>query len=189
MDTISLTSSPLVSPAIHTFTIGSSFTKSHHSVLPSVLAHPSTVSLPSTGSANLDDNKSDRSSSHKRHHGHLARLGSSSDSIVLLEDLKTALHNSDIGDCWSDMAGVLLWIGLTAGAASARHKAKVLRNWFVALVMRTSMVLCFEHPEAIHAAYLRMANIVEALSDGGRSRFELHDTKGADMPAKRRRAN
>ncbi|KAF2266825.1 hypothetical protein CC78DRAFT_531269 [Lojkania enalia] len=78
---------------------------------------------------------------------------------ALLADLKTAIENSDLSDAWKNMAGVLLWIGLVIGAAS-RKSDGALRKWFSALSVRCSILLCFEHPEAIHATLLRMCELV-----------------------------
>ncbi|CAI9631625.1 unnamed protein product [Alternaria burnsii] len=80
-----------------------------------------------------------------------------------LQELVDALEKSDMSNCWDYMAGVLLWIALTAGAASSKSDHKVLRRYFSALAIRVSMFLCFEHPEALHATLLRMANILKAL--------------------------
>ncbi|KAJ4353419.1 uncharacterized protein N0V89_005148 [Didymosphaeria variabile] len=80
----------------------------------------------------------------------------SNPTTSLLKHLKTALEHSNLSDCWADMAGVLLWVALTAGAASRRNESKVLKKWFRALAVRVSIVLCFEHPEAMHASMLRM---------------------------------
>jgi len=88
------------------------------------------------------------------------------------------------------MAGVLLWVGLIAGAAShklatstdssssSKHKSfleeKILKKWFAALTIRCSIVLCFEHPEGIHASLGRMGEVIEGLnqrsSEGGKRR-------------------
>ncbi|KAF2120439.1 hypothetical protein BDV96DRAFT_485209 [Lophiotrema nucula] len=84
---------------------------------------------------------------------------------ALLANLKTALDNSDLSDVWNDMAGVLFWISLVVGAAS-RKSDKVLKKWFSALAIRCSIVLCFEHPEAIHSTLLRMTEFVEAAGYG-----------------------
>ncbi|KAF2025688.1 hypothetical protein EK21DRAFT_93008 [Setomelanomma holmii] len=80
-----------------------------------------------------------------------------------LQTLKEALEQSDLSDCWGNMAGVLLWISLTAGAAS-RNSAKSLQKFFSALTVRVSFMLCFEHPEALHSTLLRMSELVEALN-------------------------
>ncbi|KAF2471954.1 uncharacterized protein BDR25DRAFT_284279 [Lindgomyces ingoldianus] len=81
---------------------------------------------------------------------------------ALLISLKTAIDSSDLSDCWSDMAGVLLWIGLVAGATS--HKSdKVVKKWFSALAVRCSIVLCFEHPEAVHCTLLKMGEVIEGV--------------------------
>ncbi|KAF2735487.1 hypothetical protein EJ04DRAFT_195372 [Polyplosphaeria fusca] len=81
---------------------------------------------------------------------------------ALLRHLRTALNNSDLSDAWNDMAGVLLWIALVAGAAS-RKSDRVLKNWFSALTVRCSILLCFEHPEPIHATMLRMSEFMECV--------------------------
>lgn len=81
---------------------------------------------------------------------------------AVLTNLRTAIDNSDMSDCWSDMAGVLFWIGLVAGAAS-RKSEKVLKKWFSALAVRCSIMLCFEHPKPVHATLLQMGEIVESL--------------------------
>jgi hypothetical protein len=85
-------------------------------------------------------------------------------SVDLLRSLKNALENSNLSDCWNDMAGVLLWIGLMAGAASRNIEDLVLKKYFSATAMRAAFMLFFEHPEAIHATVLRMHAIIEGLS-------------------------
>lgn len=82
----------------------------------------------------------------------------------VLQDLKFAMGRSDMSECWSDMAGVLLWVALTVGAASSKSDSIVLKKWFAALAMRISMRLCFEHADAIQSTYQQMALIVEGLS-------------------------
>jgi hypothetical protein len=62
------------------------------------------------------------------------------------------------------MAGVLLWIGLVIGAASNQNRDKILRRYFSATTIRACIILCFEHPEAIHSTMLKMTQIVEVLS-------------------------
>jgi hypothetical protein len=84
---------------------------------------------------------------------------------TVLSNLKLAIQNSNISDCWNDMAGVLLWIALVVGAAS-RRSDKVLKKWFAALAIRCSILLCFEHPEPVHATLGRMSEIVEGLEVG-----------------------
>ncbi|KAE8842432.1 hypothetical protein HRS9139_01729 [Pyrenophora teres f. teres] len=85
----------------------------------------------------------------------------------ILNDLKEALERSNLSECWSDMAGVLLWIGLVMGAASNKHDDKILRRYFSTMTMRACVMLCFEHPEAMHATMLRMSEVVEALGQRG----------------------
>lgn len=85
------------------------------------------------------------------------------DPDFLLNDLKAVLDNSNMSECWQDMAGVLLWIGLTFGAASYKSEDMVLRRWYSGLSMRASILLCFEHPEAISATMLKMGQLIAAL--------------------------
>ncbi|KAH9867443.1 hypothetical protein IAQ61_008037 [Plenodomus lingam] len=115
-------------------------------------------------------------STHSNHQSHSSSSSSGGNSFysapetttfedtVVLRDLKEALEKSNLSDCWSDMAGVLLWIGLTVGAASRRSSSKVLSRYFAAIAMRASIMLCFDHPEAVHATLLQMTEIVETLS-------------------------
>lgn len=80
-----------------------------------------------------------------------------------LTNLKQVICDSNMSDCWQNMGGVFMWIGLTVGAASRNHRNNVLKNWCSALAMRASVILCFEHPEAIHATMLKMGEVIEAL--------------------------
>lgn len=86
---------------------------------------------------------------------------------ALLTNIKKAIEKSDFSDCWSDMAGVLLWVGLVVGAAS-RKSDKVLKKWYSALAVRCSILLCFEHPKSVQATLLRMSEIVENLGFTGK---------------------
>ncbi|EUC37621.1 hypothetical protein COCCADRAFT_22804 [Bipolaris zeicola 26-R-13] len=83
--------------------------------------------------------------------------------FTTLSEVREALEKSNLSDCWGDMAGVLLWIGLVMGAASYHEKDKVLRRYFSALTIRACIMLCFEHPEAMHATMLKMTAVVDAL--------------------------
>jgi hypothetical protein len=93
-------------------------------------------------------------------------------SVALLRSLKNALEHTNLSECWSDMTGVLLWIGLVAGAASRNIEDVPLKRYFSATAMRAAFRLCFEHPEAIHATVLRMHAIIEGLS---RLTFTIED--------------
>jgi hypothetical protein len=93
-------------------------------------------------------------------------------STTLLKDMKVVLESSNMSECWQDMAGVLLWIGLTFGAASHKNGNKVLEKWYSALSMRASILLCFQHPEPIHATMLKMGQVVDALQGEGKSESE-----------------
>ncbi|KAF2632067.1 hypothetical protein BU25DRAFT_406579 [Macroventuria anomochaeta] len=86
-------------------------------------------------------------------------------STALLLKLKVALDASNMSECWQDMAGVLLWIGLTVGAASHRNGNRILEKWYSALSMRASVLLCFQYPEAIHSTMLTMGRLVDTLRE------------------------
>jgi len=81
------------------------------------------------------------------------------------------------------MAGVLLWIGLTASTASSKSKDRNLRRYFSALTVRVSLLLCFEHPGALHATLLRMEAINKALRKESEETWVLGENK--DFPRKR----
>jgi hypothetical protein len=104
-----------------------------------------------------------------------------------LTDLKDVLEKSNLSECWSDMAGVLLWIGLVMGAASSRKdNDEMLRRYFSSTTIKACIMLCFEHPEAMHATMLKMTDIVEALSRDGNAQITR---KGNDGPRKRAKAS
>ncbi|CAO2650541.1 Nn.00g018330.m01.CDS01 [Neocucurbitaria sp. VM-36] len=108
----------------------------------------------------------------------------SSAPTALLRSVKNALENSNLSECWSDMAGVLLWIGLVIGAASRTSEDKILRRYFSATAMRAGIMLCFEHPEAIHSTMLRMGEVIEALSNDNKGEIVR---KESEAPGKRRK--
>jgi hypothetical protein len=89
-----------------------------------------------------------------------------SNPTAFFQAIHSALKKTSLSTCWSDMAGVLLWINLVAGAASHKLNAPVLKKHFSALSVRVAMFLCFEHPEAIHATLLKMTEFVGSLSEG-----------------------
>ena len=101
-------------------------------------------------------------------------------STALLKHLKHALESSDLSNCWADMAGVLMWLALTVATAS-RTSDKVLRKWFRALAARVSIVLCFEHPEAVHRGLSKLGEVVAALA------FKETDKKGVGAGVGKRR--
>ncbi|KAF1944467.1 hypothetical protein EJ02DRAFT_398158 [Clathrospora elynae] len=82
---------------------------------------------------------------------------------VLLKSLKEALENSNLSNCWGEMAGVILWIGLVVGAASRNSDDKPLKKYFSATTMRAGIMLCFEHPEAMYSTMLSMTEMVDRL--------------------------
>lgn len=110
-----------------------------------------------------------------------------------LTPLKIALSNSNLSDCWDDTAGVLLWIALTAGAASRGDSrtdsgTKVLRRWFKALAMRVSIVLSFEHPQALLASLLRMGDLVGGVGEEGGEKGMVAKGDGNERREKRRKS-
>lgn len=95
-----------------------------------------------------------------------------------LRDVREALEHSNLSECWSDMAGVLLWIALVMGAASSPSDCnKVLRRYFTATTMRACIMLCFEHPEAMHATMLTMTDVLQALGCEGHLLVSRHLTE------------
>jgi hypothetical protein len=54
---------------------------------------------------------------------------------------------------------------LTIGAASRTSEDKALKKWFSALPIRASVLLCFEHPQAVNSTLLKMSEIIQALSE------------------------
>ncbi|KAJ4320178.1 hypothetical protein N0V94_003539 [Neodidymelliopsis sp. IMI 364377] len=114
-----------------------------------------------------------------------------SSSSTFLQDFKVVLESSNMSECWQDMAGVLLWIALTVGAASRQNENKVLRKWYSALSMRASVLLCFEHPEVVHATMLKMGQVVEALGgsdvEGAGEDVEGLVRRNSAAPGKKRR--
>ncbi|KAF3035002.1 hypothetical protein E8E12_004237 [Didymella heteroderae] len=93
-----------------------------------------------------------------------AMTGTRSTTTAFLTELKQAIFDSNLSDCWHDMGGVLMWIGLTVGAATHKHEDEVLKKWYSALALRASVILCFEHPQAVHSTVLKMSEVIEALS-------------------------
>jgi hypothetical protein len=105
---------------------------------------------------------------------------------ALLTNLRTAIENSDMSDCWSDMAGVLWWIALVTGSAS-RRSDKVLKKWYRALAVRCSILLCFEHPEPVHATLLRMSEVISALGPGTKPSESVVRAEGNNLNVKKRK--
>lgn len=109
-------------------------------------------------------------------------------ATTLLANLKRAIQHSNTSECWGDMAGVFLWISLTVSAASRLSEDKVLSKWFRAQAMRVSIVLCFEHPEAIHSSMLRMCELVDSFryAESGSSPISTRKESSENV-AKRRK--
>jgi hypothetical protein len=106
------------------------------------------------------------------------------DPHALLTSLKLVIQNSDLSNCWSEMAGVLMWIGLVIGAASRTSDDKALKKWFSALPMRASILLCFEHSQAVNSTLLKMSEVIQALSEPNRNGIV---GPGIDVSGKKRK--
>lgn len=103
-----------------------------------------------------------------------------------LRALRDALENSNLSESWSEMGGVLLWIGLVVGAASRKSDSKVLKRYFSATAMRAAIILCFDHPEAIHSTMMKMTAVVEALGDCSKGGEVVRKEKEGTAGKKRR---
>jgi hypothetical protein len=183
----------LVSP----FDIRNETPVTEYSASPSFSIHGATHQPGFPFNGHRDSNASARSFTSTQHPS-VASLQSTSSEIFpwsrpapaatesnILADLKDALEKSNLSECWSDMAGVLLWIGLVMGAASnPKHHDTVLRRYFSATTMRACIMLCFEHPEAIHATMLKMTEVVEALSKDGKGQMVRKENEGSRKRAK-----
>ncbi|CAI6245738.1 unnamed protein product [Periconia digitata] len=131
------------------------------------------------------------------HSNQFSRLPSASPVTTLLSYLRSVLEASNLSQCWSGLGGVLLWIALTVGAAS-RQSDVVLKKWYRGLAVRISIVLCFEHPEAMLATLIRIGELVERVGDnpdngdrsatGEKSEVGKSKADGQQRGAKRRRA-
>jgi hypothetical protein len=100
-----------------------------------------------------------------------------SNTTKLLKDLRTTIEHSNISACWSDMAGVLLWISLVVGAASNKSESRLHKKYYSALTMRVGVMLCFEHREAINSTMVRMCEIIKVLG-GENQETSVDDEKG-----------
>ncbi|PVH96416.1 hypothetical protein DM02DRAFT_119322 [Periconia macrospinosa] len=111
-------------------------------------------------------------------------------TTALLAHLKYALESSNLSQCWSEVGGVLLWIALTVGASSRQSDA-LLKKWYRALVVRVSIVLCFEHPEATLATLVRIGEVVQEVGNitpgSGGGVQENNKPSGQQRRNKRRR--
>jgi len=160
----------------------SSFVPFAHSYAESVASSTHTETTADTDSSRLStlSSISTRGSSPSLHSVAFDRSESHAEHLQRLRD---TLENSDLSNCWDDMAGILLWIGLTASTASSKSNDKVLRKYFSAFTVRVSMFLCFEHPVALHATLLRMEAINKALRKKSEDAWGLGESK--DVPRKK----
>jgi len=75
--------------------------------------------------------------------------------ILLLEQ---ALRRSDASSCWDQLAGVMLWVACV-GAAAARGMKE--RRWLVTVAMRCSVLMAFEHGQAVLGGMRRLIGVME----------------------------
>ena len=99
--------------------------------------------------------------------------------------IRDALMKTDITDCWGNMAGVLFWIALVAGAAAnpgatprAGHcvenvdqlgtggDAEEARTWLAAILVRCSIVLGFEYGPSMMETVKTMVAVQRELERG-----------------------
>ncbi|KAF2495857.1 hypothetical protein BU16DRAFT_358919 [Lophium mytilinum] len=90
--------------------------------------------------------------------------------------LLTALHHAILRTphqtVWSDLAGVLFWVGLVGGAAARPTtpqesiEQKATRKWLTALTVRCSIVMAFEHGGAVVGALRRLLRVTERVGSG-----------------------
>ncbi|KAK4993930.1 hypothetical protein LTR50_000144 [Elasticomyces elasticus] len=113
--------------------------------------------------------------------------------------VRSVLESTDLSDCWGNMAGVLYWIALLTAAASngllrrmssdtrhgRRDQAHVIetemvedlketRKWLVAVAVRCTAVLIFEHRLAVLISLRRMVAVQEILRAGPFAEREKH---------------
>lgn len=115
-----------------------------------------------------------------------SRMSTPNNQGSLLVDFKEALEKSNLSYAWKDMAGMLFWIGLVMGAASHEHENKILARYCSSTALRAGIMLCFEHPEAVHATVVTMTDVVAALNGGESPTGQVTNTE-TQNGAKRRR--
>ncbi|KAF1356956.1 hypothetical protein BDV97DRAFT_394823 [Delphinella strobiligena] len=133
--------------------------------------------------------------------GHPAKPGDKVQHIfcgVSPSTIRIAILRTDLFSCWDEMIGVLLWVVFVAGAAShesssadtnadstnssSRHgrenvsatgdEGNVERRWFIALAMRCSILLSFEHTAAVTEALRKLLTVQDLLGRGPRGTLE-----------------
>ena len=115
--------------------------------------------------------------------------------------LRNALLQTDLSNCWGPMAGVLFWLALVGGAsvnpayaannppksmqhknssgqetmAGRREEEAEARQWFAAIAVRCSIVLGFDHGEVILETLKRFVGIQQALAQADADRTHAND--------------
>lgn len=87
-----------------------------------------------------------------------------------LHKLRDAVVNSNVGDSWADMIGVLLWVTLIGGAAARKPPScgvwtdndEWTRKYMTSTAVRVLVLLCFEHSSPTVSS-LRRLNEVQRL--------------------------
>lgn len=101
--------------------------------------------------------------------GHLDPKGTLHDTFALF---RNALENSNTGECWGDMSGVLYWCVLVMGGAARRRVTNAgwsdddesIRKYLAASALRLTVLLCFEHPEPTTVTLNRVSKVQELLA-------------------------
>lgn len=101
--------------------------------------------------------------------------------------IKEALMQTEISDCWHSMIGVLFWITLVAGAAcntvpyvptrrasigfgnlyaeNIVDEEALTRKWLIAVGIRCSVLLSFEHTAAVVQTLRKLLDVQEMLAN------------------------
>lgn len=90
--------------------------------------------------------------------------------------IKAALIRTDLSDCWGNLAGVLYWLTLIAGACAnpdspnnkprreLSEEEEEGRKWLAAIAVRCSIVLSFEYGGSILETLKRLVGIEQVLA-------------------------
>ncbi|KAK6443304.1 hypothetical protein LTR95_000130 [Oleoguttula sp. CCFEE 5521] len=103
-----------------------------------------------------------------------------------LAGIRHALGRTCLDSCWNQLAGVLFWVTMVASAASHQSTgatshddppefdpiAEEGRRFFVAIMVRCSVILGFEHGSAVLGTLKRMLELQQQLGGPGYARNE-----------------
>nr|OQO23155.1 hypothetical protein B0A51_09641 [Rachicladosporium sp. CCFEE 5018] len=103
-----------------------------------------------------------------------------------LAGIRHALGRTCLDSCWNQLAGVLFWVTMVASAASHQSvgakshdptpefdpAAEEARRFFVAIMVRCSVILGFEHGSAVLGTLKKMLELQQQLGGPGCARNE-----------------